>query len=89
MDGTIVIPQFALKSDNKYILKKHSSGFFYILRNGAMTKSLSSPRSSQPSSCEAEKEEIQGLKTRHLICELESISYLELLKKGSELVDFF
>ena len=60
--------------DNKYILKKHDYGFFYIVGNGkmttdqSMTKSLSSP--SQTPSCE----KTSILERQNLICELEKAS---------------
>lgn len=92
MDGTTIIPQFALKSDNKYILKKHGSDFFYILRNGRMTndqpvsKSLLSQDESQPESCDAEKEKNRSLQRQNLVCEMEHASCERMKLVGVELL---
>ena len=81
-----------MKKDNKYILKKHSSGFFYILRNGPMTnvqpmtKSLLSQSGSHSSSCEAEKEEKRSLERQNLVCELEHASCEKMRALGVELL---
>ena len=78
-------------TDNKYILKKHSSGFFYILRDKPMdkprTKSLLSENSRQTSSCEAIEEEKRTLQLQNLACVLEQASCQQKVVEGAELLE--
>ena len=78
-------------TDNKYILKKHSSGFFYILRDKPMdqprTKSLLSENARQTSSCEAIEEEKRTLQLQNLACVLEQASCQQKVVEGAELLE--
>ena len=79
---------FNSMTDTKYILKKLSSGYFYMIRDKPMDKPMAKSMiiESPSSSCEANEEAMKLLRMENLSCELEKVSCMEKVVEGAELL---